>query len=195
MTKDKEYPQSVLSGAVIVLGITGSIAAYKSAELVSRLNRENSEVHMVMTYAAREFITPLTFETLTGNPVYRDLFEKRRQFDPIHISLAAVADLVVIAPATANFIGKTASGLADDLLSSVVTATRAPLIIAPAMNTGMYENQIVQENIRKLKKLGVDFIGPESGYLACGSKGPGRLASIDTIIKGIESKLIGIREG
>jgi phosphopantothenoylcysteine decarboxylase / phosphopantothenate---cysteine ligase len=182
-------PDSQLAGYTIILGVTGSIAAYKSADLVSKLKQREGDVFTVMTRSAREFIAPLTFETLSGNPVYTDLFEEQRQFSPVHISLAERADLLVIAPATANFIGKLAVGLADDLLSSVVMATRAPLIIAPAMNTGMYENRIVQENIKKLVDMGVTFIGPESGYLACGYEGRGRMASTDTIIHEIEEVL------
>ena len=182
-------PDSPLAGSTIILGVTGSIAAYKAADLVSKLKQRGGEVFTVVTRAAREFIAPLTFETLSGNPVYADLFEEHRQFSPVHISLAEKADLLVIAPATANFIGKMAVGLADDLLSSVVMATRAPLIIAPAMNTGMYENQIVQANIRKLADIGVTFVGPESGYLACGYEGWGRMASTDTIIREIETFL------
>jgi len=182
-------PDSPLAGSTIVLGVTGSIAAYKAADLVSKLKQRGGEVFTVITRAGLEFITPLTFETLSGNRVYTYLFEEQRQFDPVHISLASRADLVLIAPATANFIGKMAAGLADDLLSSVVMATRAPVLIAPAMNTGMYENRIVQSNIKKLADLGVIFIGPESGYLACGYEGKGRLASTDTIIQEIEAIL------
>lgn len=181
---------SQLAGSTIILGVTGSIAAYKSADLVSKLKQRGGEVFAIMTVAAREFIAPLTFETLSGNPVYMDLFEKQRQYSPVHISLAERADLLVIAPATANFIGKMAVGLADDLLSSVVMATRAPLLIAPAMNIGMYENPIVQSNIKKLGDQGVTFIGPESGYLACGYEGRGRMASTDKIISEMEEILI-----
>jgi phosphopantothenoylcysteine decarboxylase / phosphopantothenate---cysteine ligase len=182
-------PDFQLAGYTIILGVTGSIAAYKSADLVSKLKQRGGEVFAVMTVAAREFIAPLTFETLSGNPVYADLFEEQRQYSPVHISLAERADLMVIAPATANFLGKMAAGLADDLLSSVVMATRAPLIVAPAMNTGMYENRIVQENIKKLADMGVTFVGPESGYLACGYEGKGRMAAPDTIIREMEKVL------
>lgn len=178
-----------LSGVVIVLGVTGSIAAYKAADLVSKLKQRGTEVVTVITEAAREFITPLTFETLSGNQVYTDLFGQKRQDVPVHISLAERADLMIIAPATANFIGKMKAGLADDLLSSVAMATRAPVLIAPAMNNGMYENRIVQGNIQKLTDSGVVFIGPDSGYLACGYEGKGRMASTDTIIREIEEIL------
>ena len=182
-------PDSSLAGTTIILGVTGSIAAYKAADLASKLKQRGGEVFAVMTLAAREFIAPLTFETLSGNPVYTDLFEEQRQFSPVHISLAERADLLVIAPATANFIGKMAVGLADDLLSSVAMATRAPIIIAPAMNNGMYENRIVQANIKKLSDMGITFIGPEAGYLACGYEGKGRLASTDMIVREIEEVL------
>ncbi|MEA1928412.1 MAG: flavoprotein [Candidatus Auribacterota bacterium] len=194
-------PDNSLFGANIVLGVTGSIAAYKAADLVSKLKQKGTEVHTVLTASAREFIAPLTFETLSGNQVYTDLFGLKRQDVPVHISLAGRADLMVIAPATANFIGKIASGLADDLLSSVMMATRAPVLIAPAMNSGMYENRIVQENIRRLEELGMNFIGPESGYLACGYEGSGRLADVKAIIAEIKfirqrniSDVAGIRD-
>lgn len=194
-------PDNSLFGANIVLGVTGSIAAYKAADLVSKLKQKGTEVHTVLTASAREFIAPLTFETLSGNQVYTDLFGLKRQDVPVHISLAGRADLMVIAPATANFIGKIASGLADDLLSSVMMATRAPVLIAPAMNSGMYENRIVQENIRRLEELGIYFIGPESGYLACGYEGSGRLADVKAIIAEIKfirqrniSDVAGIRD-
>ncbi|MDP8215120.1 MAG: flavoprotein [Candidatus Euphemobacter frigidus] len=178
-----------LSGSTVVLGVTGSIAAYKAADLASRLKQMGAEVYTVMTPAAREFIAPLTFETLTGNRVYSDMFGEDQHLSPVHISLAQLSDLTVVAPATADFIGKVAGGLAVDLLSSVVMATRSPILLAPAMNSGMYENRIVQENIGKLTNHGIEFIGPESGYLACGYEGLGRLAAIDTIIAKIEAIL------
>ena len=188
----KKQSNISLSAVTIILGLTGSIAAYKAAELVSRVKQMGADVYTIMTGASCEFITPLTFETLTGNRVYSDIFGDNRHLSPVHISLAELPDIVVVAPATADFIGKMAAGLADDLLSSVVMATRAPVLLAPAMNTGMFENQIVQENIRKLKEHGVYFIGPESGYLACGYEGLGRLADVDAIIHEIESILSGI---
>jgi len=183
-------PDIPLTESTVILGVTGSIAAYKAADLVSKLKQKGGAVFTVMTAAAREFITPLTLGTLSANPVYTDLFGSKQESEPVHISLAARADLMVIAPASANFIGKMACGLADDLLSSVGMATRAPILIAPAMNTGMYENRTVQANIRKLLDLGVSFVGPESGYLACGYEGNGRMSSVDRIIQEIEAILI-----
>lgn len=174
-----------LAGVPILLGVTGSIAAYKAAELASRLVQAGAEVRTVLTEAAREFITPLTFETLTGNPAHTGMFGDDRSPGAAHITLAEFPKLVVIAPVSADFIGKMAAGLADDLLSAVVMATRAPVLLAPGMNSGMYANPIVQENIRRLKKHGVEFVGPESGYLACGYDGPGRLASLDAILAAV----------
>jgi len=143
----------------------------------------------VLTAAAGEFITPLTFETLTGNPAYTGMFGDDRTRGAAHITLAEFSKLAVIAPVSADFIGKMAAGLADDLLSAVVMATRAPLLLAPGMNSGMYENPVVQENIRRLRERGVEFVGPESGYLACGYEGPGRLASVDSILAAITAIL------
>lgn len=182
-------PDSQLNGRTIVLGITGSIAAYKSAELVSKLKQRGGEVITILTAAAGEFITPLTFETLSGNKAYTKLFKEEQQYDPLHISLSQKADILTIAPATANFIGKMAAGIADDLLSSVVMATRATILVAPAMNTAMYKNMILQANIQKLVDIGINFVGPEFGYLACGKTGEGRMASVDKIIEKIEALL------
>ncbi len=143
----------------------------------------------VMTPDALEFIRPLTFQTLSGNPVFTEIFAEAKEFNPAHISLARRADVVAVAPATADFIGKVAAGLAGDLLTSVVMATAAPVLIAPAMNEGMYNNPIVRENIKKLKGLGYRFIGPEKGFLACGYEGAGRLAALEDIIREIETAL------
>lgn len=187
MAAQPRSSETVLSGVPILLGVTGSIAAYKAADLASRLAQSGAEVRTVLTAAAREFIAPLTFQTLTGNPVYTGMFGEERTADPVHISLARFPALVVIAPVSADFIGKLAAGRADDLLSAVVMATRAPLLLAPGMNSGMYENPIVRENIEKLKRHGVEFVGPETGRLACGSEGPGRLASVDSILAAITS--------
>lgn len=175
------------SGSTIVLGVTASIAAYKAADLVSRLKQGGAEIYTIMTPAAHEFIRPLTFQTISGNPVFSDMFQQVQGFNPFHISLAERADVVVVAPATADFLGKISAGLADNLLSAVVMASRSPVLIAPAMNVNMYHNSIVQENIEKLKNHGFQFVGPESGYLACGYEGPGRLASIDKILDKIKS--------
>lgn len=188
-----------MNGVCIVVGITGGIAAYKSAELVSRLKRESFTVHVVMTENATKFISPLTFETLSGNPVTVDTFLRDRPWEVEHVALAKQADLVVIAPATANVIGKLACGIADDMLTTTVMATRAPILVAPAMNTGMYENAIVQENIDKLKGRGYHFVGPGHGRLACGDEGAGRMSEVDEIhsmitdILGVKKTLAGRR--
>lgn len=160
----------------VVLGITGGIAAYKAADLVSRLKKMGADVKVIMTRSAAEFIAPLTLQSLSQNPVAMDMFEEPRSWEIRHISLAQSADVFVIAPCTANVIGKIAGGLADDLLTTTVMATKAPVLIAPAMNTNMYENPIVQQNIQKLTSLGYTFIDPESGRLACGDIGRGKLA-------------------
>jgi phosphopantothenoylcysteine decarboxylase/phosphopantothenate--cysteine ligase len=167
----------------VILGVTGSIAAYKSALIASGLKRAGVCVHCVMTRAAQHFITPLTLRTITGEVVHTDLFEAGEVQTPKHIDLARDADLVLIAPATANIISKLNCGIADDLLSTIVLATRAPVLIAPAMNEGMYSNMVLQENILGLKKRGFSFIGPVEGELACGATGKGRLADIDKIIE------------
>lgn len=168
----------------IVLGVTGGIAAYKSAQLVSRLKQENADVDVIMTKNSMNFITPLTMQTLSGNDVKFDMFSDYN-YEIDHISLAEKADIIVVAPATANIIGKVACGIADDLLSTVIMATKSPVLFAPAMNCNMYDNPIVRENIKKLKILNYRFIGPEKGNLACGKKGVGRLADIESIIKEI----------
>lgn len=179
----------VLPGVPILLGVTGSIAAYKAADLASRLVQAGAEVRTVLTAAGTEFITPLTFQALTGNLVYTEMFGDQRLCDPVHISLARFPELVVIAPASADFIGRLAAGLADDLLSAIVMATRAPVLLAPGMNSRMYENPIVQENIQRLQKYGMELVGPESGYLACGERGSGRLASVENIFAAITARL------
>jgi phosphopantothenoylcysteine decarboxylase/phosphopantothenate--cysteine ligase len=182
----KKARGSRLGGRKILVGVTGCIAAYKACELVSRLVQAGASVRTVMTREAREFVTPLSFRVLSGSPVFTEMFEAPREFDPVHVSLADWAELIVIAPATANIIGKIACGIADDLLSCTVMATKEPVLIAPAMNTGMWENGVVQANVRKLKDLGYRFIGPERGYLACGDEGIGRLTATDDIIREIE---------
>jgi phosphopantothenoylcysteine decarboxylase/phosphopantothenate--cysteine ligase len=159
----------------IVLGVSGGIACYKAAELVRLLVREGFSVQVVMTREAMNFVTPLTFQTLSGRPVATEIFSLTQESEIGHINLADQADVLVIAPATANIIGKIASGIADDLLTTVVMATQAPVLIAPSMNVHMLENPILQENIRKLKRLGYNFMEPAEGYLACGYEGKGRL--------------------
>ena len=171
----------------ILLGVTGSIAAYKAADIANTLTKKGYSVNVVMTKNATEFISPLTLETLSKNPVYSDSFERVGDYNVEHIGLAKKADVVIIAPATANIIGKIASGIADDMLSTTLMAIRdKPIIICPAMNTNMYENPIVQKNISELKELGYQFIDPKESLLACGDLGKGALADIDTIINFIE---------
>jgi phosphopantothenoylcysteine decarboxylase/phosphopantothenate--cysteine ligase len=175
----------MLKGRKIVLGVTGGIAAYKAAELVRELVKAGAEVQVVMTRNAQAFITPLTFQTLSGNPVTTELFNLIAESEIGHIALADRAEVLLIAPATANIIGKIAGGIADDLLTTMVMATKAPVLLAPAMNVHMWENPICQENIQKLRQRGYHFIDPEAGELACGYEGKGRLAEISTIVEEI----------
>jgi phosphopantothenoylcysteine decarboxylase/phosphopantothenate--cysteine ligase len=170
----------------IILGITASIAIYKGCILVRRLKQEGFNVTVVMTPRAKEFIQPLLFERLSENKVYSELFFKNYDYKIEHISLAEKADLVLIAPATADLIGRIASGIADDLLTSLVMSTKAPIWICPAMDENMYKNKIVQENIKKLKAYGYKFIGPEKGKLASGKIGLGRMADIEVIVKEVK---------
>jgi len=181
--------KSTLAKRSIIIGVTGSIAAYKAAEIVSFLIQQQSYVTVVMTRAATQLIQPLTFQTLSHHQVYTELFSPQNSFNPEHIALADKADALLIAPATANIIGKAAHGIADDLLSTLIMTVRAPVLFAPAMNDRMYLNPIVQNNIRSLKKYGHRFITPEKGHLACGTKGIGRMARLETIIKQLESVL------
>lgn len=174
------------AGKKVVLGVTGGIAAYKAAELVRMLVKRQISVKVIMTAHAREFITPLTFQVLSGNPVFSDLFS-REHYDMNHISLAAYGDALVIAPATANIIGKMAAGIADDLLSTVLLATGAPVIVCPAMNDGMYAHPVVQENIAVLQGRGIHFVSPGYGELACKTTGAGRLADLEEIVAAIET--------
>ena len=175
----------------IVLGITGSIAAYKGAELANMLAKGGADVHAIMTSAGAKFITPLTLQTLTKHKVYLDMFEEIVYEDVRHISLAQRADIFVIAPATANIIGKIANGIADDMLSTVVMATRAPVLICPAMNTAMYENPVVQSNLDKLTGLGYHFVQPRESLLACGDVGRGAMADVSDILQEIYRLLEG----
>ena len=160
----------------VVVGVTGSIAAYKACELVRLFMKNGDDVHVVMTDHAKAFVTPLTFQTLSRNPVQSELFDRPEDWRPGHISLAEAADLVVVAPATANILAKMAQGIADDLLSSILLATRAPVLVAPAMNEGMYLNAATQANLATLRTRGVVFVEPGEGELACGTTGVGRLA-------------------
>ena len=172
----------------ILLGVTGSIAAYKAADITSRLTKYGHNVDVILTESGSRIITPLTLQTLSRNKVYMDMFEEITPSEVKHISLAKKADVVLIAPATANIIGKIAYGIADDFLSTVVMAAAndTPVFIAPAMNTNMYENPIVQDNIEKLRSYGYRFIEPKESLLACGDLGKGALADVDTIVEIIE---------
>lgn len=178
----------------ILLGVTGSIAAYKACDIVRRLQDAGYGVTVVMTKGAEEFITPLSLASLSGRKVYRELFEPclpagredNNAWQMDHILLAERTDLLLIAPATANIIGKIANGIADDLLSCITLATKAKILIAPAMNTEMYKNKIVQDNIKKLKNFGIQFIDPPEGKLACGTAGEGHLADVGGIVKSVE---------
>ncbi|HAZ36390.1 MAG TPA: bifunctional phosphopantothenoylcysteine decarboxylase/phosphopantothenate--cysteine ligase CoaBC [Clostridiaceae bacterium] len=165
----------------VVIGVTGGIAAYKALDVISSLKKENVNVHVIMTSNAAKFVSPLSFQTLSQNFVITDMFAEPRTIEVEHISLAKKADLFAVIPATANIIGKVACGIADDMLTTTIMATKSPVLFAPAMNTNMYNNPIVKENILKLKKIGYDFIEPDSGRLACGDIGIGKLADTNKI--------------
>ena len=173
----------------VVIGVSGGIAVYKALDVVSKLKKHDINVHVIMTKSAQEFVTPLSFQSLSQNMVIKDMFEEPKAFEIQHISLAKKADLLVVVPATANIIGKVAGGIADDMLSTTIMATRARVIFAPAMNTNMYTNPIVQDNISKLKGLGYEFINPANGRLACGDVGDGKLADTEVIVDYILSSL------
>jgi phosphopantothenoylcysteine synthetase/decarboxylase len=173
----------------IVLGITGSIAAYKAAELARLMKKRGWSVSVVMTRAATRFVGELTFQTLSQNPVLVDEFERKESWDPAHISLADLADVMVIAPCTANVIAKLAHGLADDALTSTALACRAPIVVAPAMNENMWINPATRDNIRLLKSRGAVIVNPVRGELACGWAGEGRLAPLENIISAVEKAL------
>ena len=172
----------MLKDKTVVIGVSGGIAVYKTLDVVSRLRKLGVNVNVIMTKSATEFVTPLSFQSLSQNYVVCDMFEDPKTWDVEHISLAKRADVFLIAPATANVIGKIANGIADDMLTTTVMATKAKVLIAPAMNTNMYENPILQRNINTLKELGYNFVEPESGRLACGDTGKGKLASPETIV-------------
>lgn len=172
----------MLKDKTVVIGVSGGIAVYKTLDVVSRLRKLGVNVNVIMTKSATEFVTPLSFQSLSQNYVVCDMFEDPKTWDVEHISLAKRADVFLIAPATANVIGKIANGIADDMLTTTVMATKAKVLIAPAMNTNMYENPILQRNINTLKELGYNFVDPESGRLACGDTGKGKLASPETIV-------------
>jgi phosphopantothenoylcysteine decarboxylase/phosphopantothenate--cysteine ligase len=190
MPKKKSEPSArSLAGRTILLGVSGSIAAYKAAGLASALRRRRAAVTVIMTAAAREFVTPLTFQTLTKNAVVTDMFGPQEEFKPEHVALADRADALVIAPATANVIGKIAAGLADDILSATAMTVDAPVLLAPAMNTRMWNNPVVKANVARLKRLGYAFVGPVSGRLASGAVGAGRFADVETVVRAVEDLL------
>lgn len=180
----------MLKEKFITLGITGGIAAYKAAELASTLIQAGAEVHVIMTRAAQKFISPITFQALTGQPVHTAMFTRLTFERVAHVDLAARSDLIVIVPATANILGKFAHGIADDLLSTTLLAATCPVLLCPAMNTGMYQNPIVQANINRLKELGYYIIEPATGWLACGQEGSGRLPALDLIFNHIKDLLM-----
>ncbi len=182
----------MIKGKTIIIGVCGGIAAYKICGLVSALKQAGAVVDVVMTRNAQKFVTPLTFQSLSGRPVHTDMFAavEAGNWEIDHIALAKSADLIVIAPATANVLGKLANGLADDLLTATVLAAKVPVLLVPAMNTGMWENAIVRDNVKKLGKFGFRFLGPVKGKLACGDSGNGRMIAPDKILEEIQ-KLAG----
>lgn len=187
----------MLKGKTIVLGVTGGIAAYKACELTRRLCEAGCEVHVMMTRAAREFVTPLTFQTLSGHPVHTELFSLTQEQEIGHISLADRADALVIAPATADILAKAAHGICDDLITTVLCATRAPVVFVPSMNVHMWENPMTQENVEKLRRHGYLLMEPDSGSLACGYEGKGRLpepeAILDLLAKALTKKILKLK--
>lgn len=170
-----------MNNKCVVIGVSGGVAVYKALEVISRLRKKDIEVRVIMTESAQKFVTPLSFQSLSQNMVTTDMFDEPKAWEIQHISLAKKADLMLVLPATANIIGKVSNGIADDMLSTTIMATKAPVVFAPAMNTNMYENPIVQNNIEKLKSFGYEFIEPASGRLACGDVGAGKLADVEDI--------------
>ena len=191
MMQGIEKQFSMLKDKEIIVGITGGIAAYKTAELVRQLTKKGANVHVVMTKNAMEFVTPLTFQTISGNPVIHEMFELFAGSRIGHIALSDIADQLVIVPATANMIGKVANGIADDFLSTMVMATTVPVFFVPSMNTKMWSSKIVEENIQKLKDAGYELMEPASGDLACGTEGKGRLPAIEEILEKMEDIFTG----
>ena len=180
----------MLKNKTVVIGVSGGIAVYKALDVISRLRKLGVNIHVIMTKSAKEFVTPLSFQSLSQNYVVCDMFEEPKTWDVEHISLAKKADVFLVAPATANIIGKIANGIADDMLTTTIMATKGKVLIAPAMNTNMYENPIVQKNISTLKELGYNFVEPESGRLACGDIGKGKLATPETIVDDVVNLLM-----
>lgn len=179
----------MLKGKTVLLGVTGSIAAYKIASLASALKKFHADVHVLMTQNATNFINPITFESLTGNKCLVDTFDRNFQFQVEHVSIAKKADVVMIAPASANVIGKLAHGIADDMLTTTVMACKCKKYISPAMNTNMFENPIVQDNLKTLERYGYEVIQPASGYLACGDTGAGKMPEPETLLAYIEKEI------
>ena len=188
---ENRMQKRTFEGKHVVVGITGGIAAYKAAELVSQLRQRGADVHCIMTEHATKLISPITFGELSGHDVTVDMFANISHWDVQHIALARLADLFIVAPATANIIGKMACGIADDMLSTTVMATKAPVLVVPAMNTNMYENGIVQRNIRTLREVGYTVMEPEEGHLACNTSGKGRFPKTDVILSAAEKILFG----
>jgi phosphopantothenoylcysteine decarboxylase/phosphopantothenate--cysteine ligase len=183
------HPHEAKAKKTVVIGVSGGIACYKAVEVVNQLRKDGYNVKVIMTKAAQQFVTPLTFQTMSRNAVVTEMFDPVAKWDTEHVSLAKAADLFVIVPATANIIGKIANGIADDMLSTTVMATKSPVLIFPAMNTAMYENSILQENIQKLKKHGYHLFGTASGELACGDIGTGKLLDWQQIVVEIKKFL------
>ena len=179
----------MLADKTVVLGVTGSIAAYKIANLASALKKKHADVHVIMTKNAVNFINPITFETLTGNKCLVDTFDRNFEFQVEHVALAKRADIFMVAPASANVIGKIAGGISDDMLTTTIMAAKCPKYIAPAMNTNMFENEIVQDNLKKLKKYGYHIISPAEGYLACGDTGKGKMPEPEMLLEYILKEL------
>ena len=173
----------MLKGKTVVLGVTGSIAAYKIAYLASALVKLHADVNVIMTQNATNFINPITFETLTSNKCLVDTFDRNFQYNVEHVALAKRADIFMVAPASANVIGKMANGIADDMLTTTILAAKCPKLVSPAMNTNMYTNQIVQDNLEKLKHYGFEIIDPANGYLACGDTGAGKMPEPETLLQ------------
>lgn len=176
-----------LSGKKIVVGVTGGIAAYKAVEVVSRLRKAGAEVHVIMTREAAQFVTELTFREISGRPVALDMWSKVTQFQVEHVALATLADLILVVPATANLLAKAAAGIADDMLTTTLLATKAPIYMAPSMNTVMYENPVTQKNIATLRSRGVQILEPDEGHLACGTSGKGRLPEPAAIVSFVQN--------
>lgn len=183
-----------LQGREVVLGVTGGIAAYKAAEVVSRLRKLGASVHVIMTKSATEFVQPLTFETLSNHPVVTDTFDRRAPWEVEHIALAKRAEVFVVAPATANILAKMACGIADDMLSTTLLATKAPILVAPAMNTGMWTAEATRQNMATLRARGVHVVGPDAGFLACGDTGSGRMSEPADIVEAITALLCPRRD-